>query len=230
VFISAFYRGLLLTLLRLQWSIFTPLLLKELIGQIVVHLRQSSKCSKAAAESYCRSLGKTAFFILQFLFCFLFFCFVFFFFVLFSFVLQAYTNLKVPEFMNKKKKKQKKKIEVHPFSFVNVVGFSLLFLWCNMCCLKIDRCSVIAIQVHDELVLEVDPSVIKEAALLLQMSMENAALLLGIFLLFVVHILYILRICSFCILSHYLFFSSFACQTESGKNVGFFGTFPSYCA
>jgi hypothetical protein len=127
-------------------------------------------------------------------------------------------------------KKQKKKIEVHPFSFVNVVGFSLLFLWCNMCCLKIDRCSVIAIQVHDELVLEVDPSVIKEAALLLQMSMENAALLLGIFLLFVVHILYILRICSFCILSHYLFFSSFACQTESGKNVGFFGTFPSYCA
>jgi DNA polymerase I-like protein with 3'-5' exonuclease and polymerase domains len=66
-----------------------------------------------------------------------------------------------------------------------------------MCCLKIDRCSVIAIQVHDELVLEVDPSVIKEAALLLQMSMENAALLLGIFLLFVVHILYILRICSF---------------------------------
>jgi hypothetical protein len=99
-----------------------------------------------------------------------------------------------------------------------------------MCCLKIDRCSVIAIQVHDELVLEVDPSVIKEAALLLQMSMENAALLLGIFLLFVVHILYILRICSFCILSHYLFFSSFACQTESGKNVGFFGTFPSYCA
>lgn len=35
-------------------------------------------------------------------------------------------------------------------------------------------------QVHDELVLEVDPSVLKEAASLLRMSMENAALLLGI--------------------------------------------------
>ncbi|XP_059460849.1 helicase and polymerase-containing protein TEBICHI isoform X2 [Corylus avellana] len=39
------------------------------------------------------------------------------------------------------------------------------------------RCRII-LQVHDELVLEVDPSLIKEAALLLQMSMENAALLL----------------------------------------------------
>lgn len=36
------------------------------------------------------------------------------------------------------------------------------------------------IQVHDELVLEVDPSMIKEAALLLQMCMENAASLLGL--------------------------------------------------
>jgi hypothetical protein len=99
-----------------------------------------------------------------------------------------------------------------------------------MCCMKIDRCSVFVIQVHDELVLEVDPSLIKEAAFLLQMSMENAALLLGICLVFIVHILYILRICTFCMLSHYLFFSSFACQTESGKNVGFFGTFPSYWA
>lgn len=34
-------------------------------------------------------------------------------------------------------------------------------------------------QVHDELVLEVDPSVIKEAALLLKTSMENAVSLLG---------------------------------------------------
>lgn len=38
-----------------------------------------------------------------------------------------------------------------------------------------------AMQVHDELVLEVDPSMIREAALLLQTCMENAALLLGIF-------------------------------------------------
>jgi hypothetical protein len=37
------------------------------------------------------------------------FLFFFFFFVFFSFVLQAYTNLKVPEFMNKKKKNKKKK-------------------------------------------------------------------------------------------------------------------------
>lgn len=40
-----------------------------------------------------------------------------------------------------------------------------------------DRCRIL-LQVHDELVLEVDPSVIKEAALLLQTSMENAASLL----------------------------------------------------
>ncbi|KAG4965583.1 hypothetical protein JHK85_040558 [Glycine max] len=36
-----------------------------------------------------------------------------------------------------------------------------------------DRCRIL-LQVHDELMLEVDPSVIKEAALLLQTSMENA--------------------------------------------------------
>ncbi|XP_022754544.1 helicase and polymerase-containing protein TEBICHI isoform X4 [Durio zibethinus] len=40
-----------------------------------------------------------------------------------------------------------------------------------------DRCRIL-LQVHDELVLEVDPSVIKEAAWLLQMSMENAVSLL----------------------------------------------------
>ncbi|XVF48493.1 hypothetical protein PTKIN_Ptkin03bG0194900 [Pterospermum kingtungense] len=39
-------------------------------------------------------------------------------------------------------------------------------------------CCRILLQVHDELVLEVDPSVIKEAARLLQMSMENAFSLL----------------------------------------------------
>ncbi|CAJ1972305.1 unnamed protein product [Sphenostylis stenocarpa] len=40
-----------------------------------------------------------------------------------------------------------------------------------------DRCRIL-LQVHDELVLEVDPSVVKEAALLLQSSMENAVSLL----------------------------------------------------
>ncbi|KAL9285014.1 hypothetical protein ACSQ67_024628 [Phaseolus vulgaris] len=40
-----------------------------------------------------------------------------------------------------------------------------------------ERCRIL-LQVHDELVLEVDPSVIKEAALLLQTSMENAVSLL----------------------------------------------------
>ena len=39
--------------------------------------------------------------------------------------------------------------------------------------------SVCFFQVHDELVLEVDHCVIKEAVSLLQMSMENAASLLG---------------------------------------------------
>ena len=40
------------------------------------------------------------------------------------------------------------------------------------------------VQVHDELVLEVDPSYAKEAAMLLQYSMENAVSLLGMFLLY----------------------------------------------
>ena len=44
---------------------------------------------------------------------------------------------------------------------------------------KLIRILVATIQVHDELVLEVDPSLINEAALLLQMSMEDAAALLG---------------------------------------------------
>ncbi|CAL9781603.1 unnamed protein product [Musa acuminata subsp. burmannicoides] len=39
------------------------------------------------------------------------------------------------------------------------------------------RCRII-LQVHDELVLEVDPGIIKEAGILLQMNMENAASLL----------------------------------------------------
>ncbi|CAI8605756.1 unnamed protein product [Vicia faba] len=40
-----------------------------------------------------------------------------------------------------------------------------------------NRCRIL-LQVHDELVLEVDPSVVKEAAILLQTSMENAVSLL----------------------------------------------------
>jgi len=40
------------------------------------------------------------------------------------------------------------------------------------------------IQVHDELVLEVDPSYVKLAAMLLQTSMENAVSLLGMFLIY----------------------------------------------
>jgi DNA polymerase I-like protein with 3'-5' exonuclease and polymerase domains len=44
---------------------------------------------------------------------------------------------------------------------------------------KLIRILVTTIQVHDELVLEVDPSLINEAAVLLQMSMEDAASLLG---------------------------------------------------
>lgn len=39
------------------------------------------------------------------------------------------------------------------------------------------RCRII-LQVHDELVLEVDPSVMKEAGLLLKMTMENSTSLL----------------------------------------------------
>ena len=40
------------------------------------------------------------------------------------------------------------------------------------------------VQVHDELVLEVDPSYAKEAAMLLQSRMENAVSLLGMFLMY----------------------------------------------
>ncbi|RWW02033.1 hypothetical protein BHE74_00010665 [Ensete ventricosum] len=41
------------------------------------------------------------------------------------------------------------------------------------------HCRIILQVVHDELVLEVDPGIIKEAGILLQMNMENAASLLG---------------------------------------------------
>lgn len=47
--------------------------------------------------------------------------------------------------------------------------------------------NIYVIQVHDELVLEVDPSVIKETALLLRISMENAASLLGNYILLALH-------------------------------------------
>jgi hypothetical protein len=46
------------------------------------------------------------------------------------------------------------------------------------CLRKLLRILVVTIQVYDEPV-EVDPSLINKAALLLQMSMENAAALLG---------------------------------------------------
>ena len=52
--------------------------------------------------------------------------------------------------------------------------------FCLYSSLKLD----IMVQVHDELVLEVDPSYAKEAAMLLQYSMENAVSLLGMFLLY----------------------------------------------
>ena len=62
---------------------------------------------------------------------------------------------------------------------VNVAHICLCLIvqhfWWKLVTLLVDL-----FQVHDELVLEVDPSVIKEAALLLRMSMENAALLHGI--------------------------------------------------
>ncbi|CAB79987.1 putative protein [Arabidopsis thaliana] len=45
------------------------------------------------------------------------------------------------------------------------------------------RCRIL-LQVHDELVLEVDPSYVKLAAMLLQTSMENAVSLLGMFLIY----------------------------------------------
>ena len=81
-------------------------------------------------------------------------------------------------------------LEDHPLSFVNALGFcftvhsyaAIFIAW------KLIDALVIPIQVHDELVLEVDPSVVKEAALLLQMGMENAALLLGICSVSIVHI------------------------------------------
>lgn len=92
-------------------------------------------------------------------------------------------------------------MEVHPFIFLNVFAFTILIkkkgiCFYSMCFGKIDRCCVIALQVHDELVMEVDPSLTKEAALLLRMSMENAALLLG--MPSMAQNFYIPRTCSFC--------------------------------
>ena len=67
------------------------------------------------------------------------------------------------------------------FPFSNYSTFSVA-MFVTAIPLHVESVSVIAkifTQVHDELVLEVDPSVIKEAAALLQKSMENAASLLG---------------------------------------------------
>lgn len=51
----------------------------------------------------------------------------------------------------------------------------------------------ISVQVHDELVLEVDPSVMKEAGLLLKMTMENSTSLLGMSFAFTSYIYLFLR-------------------------------------
>lgn len=87
---------------------------------------------------------------------------------------------------------------------------------------------MVSIQVHDELVLEVDPSVIKEAALLLQTSMENAVSLLGIFLSLWIYCFTFdsLRTYVYGTVFNYFFSSSLASQIESWKIVGFFATFP----
>ena len=73
-------------------------------------------------------------------------------------------------------------------------------------------------QVHDELVLEVDPSYLKEAAMLLQSSMENAVSLLGMFLFMrCIHVNYMLTwLIVLCI------FSPSTCETEGWENMGFF--------
>lgn len=73
-------------------------------------------------------------------------------------------------------------LQVHmQFPFSNYLTFSVA-MFVTAIPLHVESVSVIAkifTQVHDELVLEVDPSVVKEAATLLQKSMENAASLLG---------------------------------------------------
>lgn len=73
---------------------------------------------------------------------------------------------------------------------------------------------------HDELVLEVDPSLIKEAALLLRNCMESAALLLGMCFTILLHIGYCFGSCKYCVS---IFYSSTQYQAESWENMGFFG-------
>lgn len=73
-------------------------------------------------------------------------------------------------------------LQVHmQFPFSNCITFTvaLFFSVYSTSCRIISVIAKIFTQVHDELVLEVDPSVVKEAAALLQKSMENAASLLG---------------------------------------------------
>lgn len=76
-------------------------------------------------------------------------------------------------------------------------------------------------QVHDELVLEVDPSMVKEAAALLQISMENAASLLGKY----AASIFCLSLHSKCLPQELslILFSSSASQIESWTILGFFG-------
>jgi len=63
-----------------------------------------------------------------------------------------------------------------PMQQGSYLNLNLKFQYCLR---KLIRILVVTIQVYDEPV-EVDPSVINKAALLIQMSMENAAALLGI--------------------------------------------------
>lgn len=69
--------------------------------------------------------------------------------------------------------------------------------------MKILKLWEIMMQVHDELVLEVDPSYVNEAARLLQTSMQNAVSLLGMFL------IHYISFCAMCI--YFDFIDYFLC-------------------
>lgn len=75
------------------------------------------------------------------------------------------------------------------FPFPNCTTFTVASFITFPSCRIIVVTAKIFTQVHDELVLEVDPSVVKEAASLLQKSMENAASLLGKYAAFTVFLL-----------------------------------------
>ena len=78
-------------------------------------------------------------------------------------------------------------------------------------------------QVHDELVLEVDPSYGKEAAMLLQSSMENAVSLLGMF--FIYHAPFLCHVYKYYMLTLLILLciiSPPTCETEDWESMGFF--------